>query len=442
MRSKLVFALVLVLAAACSKSPDEPTFDNPFDPNGSAPGTGYGLEVVTGGQQVVMTWDNLSGVFSYDIYWSDTSDDLASMTLIEEQLEAPATTPKVQLIHEFFTAEKTNWYRIVGWEGVETGDPDFPFEAGRALEPSVAVALDIAAMVAPSGGITTTPTRFIELDVLTGVADSVEISNRRSFAGSVTIPVTPGQMGRIPWELATTLSEGGPAVGNNDDLQVHFRTRMAGSVGAADSSTIKVLFAPTLVVERGLRAQPGGFVMVDSLQTFSITSIAGQVMGSVVRNRLVDGSTTEYEFVEDVTPATLQDPVIVNWDPLTEAFRDNQLVSTMTSDFGFDASVVLLMKVPTALGDPTIEVVGGNFSTTRDIQVAVTSDQAGYVALSEEPDFAGTTFVAWADTLDYQLEDFFGTRFLYAAFSNPLLAETKVTSTLVSLVSPPARERP
>jgi hypothetical protein len=439
MKTKFVFALVLLLAAACSKTPDEPAFENPFDPNGSAPGTGYGLGVITGGKQIVMTWDNLPGVYSYDVYWSDETDELESMELIEDQLPAPVATPKVQFTHKSFTAEKTNWYRIVGWEAVETGGPDDPPEVGRAMEPSVAVALDIEALVAPAEGITTTPTRLIELEVLTGVANSVEISNRRSFFESETIPVTAGVDTTISWKLATTLWEGGPDVGNNDDLWIHFRTRMAGSVGAADSSSIKVLFSPKLLVERGLRPVSGGHVMVDTDQRCLIGEVPGQSFGDVWLELTSDDGKS-WEQVREIPVDS--DTVKVDFQPDVEEVLDHRLALTMTSDFDFSATTTLRMNYPPPVGDPGIEIVGGNYTTTDTLQVLLTCENAGLFIISEDPSFAGGVWQPWESEIEYVLEDTTpGLRFIYAAFQNPILGETKVTSVLVTFVQPPARER-
>jgi hypothetical protein len=249
----------------------------------------------------------------------------------------------------------------------------------------------------------------------------------------------------VPWELATEIWEADSlrAVENRDELQVHFRTRMAGSTGAADSTVVQVLFTPSLTTERGIRSFPGRLSMVDSLQVLAIAELEGQSLDKVERYRFDPdaGSTGQWVFVEDVTPPTVQDPVEILWDPQVEDPVDARIAATLTSDFGFDEVAIVDLDYPLPLGEPTIEILGGNFTTSRDIQVVVTCSDAGYVVLSEQPDFAGATWVAWADTLDYELEDVFGTRFLYAAYNNPLLAETKVASTLISLVSPPARER-
>jgi hypothetical protein len=440
---RLALALALIALAACSKTPDEPTFDNPFDPNGSAPGTGYGLEVITSGQTVVMTWDNLPGVFSYDVYWSDASDDPSSMTLIEEQLEAPSIAPKIQYTHGVFTAETTNWYRIVGWEAVETGDPDTPFQAGRAMEPSVAIALDVSALLAPSDGLTTTATRFIDLDVLTGLADSVEISNRRSFDGSVTVVVTPGEVARIPWELATEVRDAGTLrdVENNDDLWVHFRTIEGGVTGPQDSTSVKVLFSPKLTVERGLRPAAGGNVMVDTDQRCLIGAVPGQSLGSV-RLELTRDAGRTWEQVREIPVSALTDTVKVFFDPGVEEALDHRLVSTMFSDFGFSATATLRMNYPLSMGDPAIEIVGGSHTTADTLQIVPTCDNAGLYIVSEDPGFAGGVWQPWEAEITYPLVDTTpGLKFVYAAFQNPILGETRVTSTFVTLVEPPARLR-
>ena len=439
MRTGLVITLILALAAigACSKAPDEPTFDNPFDPNGTNPGTGYGLQVSIGGQTIIMTWNNLVGVGSYLVEWQDDAGEWVNLS-DTGRIVAPSFGPRVQYLHQKFTTERTNWYRVTGW--VEELDEDGEILDETAIVPSVEVALDIEAMVAPVGGQFFTPTRYIELELLTGSADEVEVSSDADFAESTIFPVTPGVLERVPWTLPTTVVDAGSTrpVENRDALPIYFRTRMAGSMGASDTTAVEVRFVPVLEPVRGLRANPGGLYMVDSLQVLDIPTIAGATVLSVERYHDIDGTWT---FVEDITPAGVGDPVNVFFDPASEEPVDNRVAAEVSSDFGFTEFAITDLKYPLPLGDPEMEIIDGSYTTSRDIRVAVTCANAGYVILSEQADFAGATWTAWADTLDYQLEDVFGTRFLFAAYNNPLLAETKVTSTLVSLVSPPARAR-
>jgi hypothetical protein len=75
---------------------------------------------------------------------------------------------------------------------------------------------------------------------------------------------------------------------------------------------------------------------------------------------------------------------------------------------------------------------------TLDIRVINTAANAGYILLSEFPDFSDSISYIWADTVEYTLADTLGARFLFAAFSNPILTQTVVTSTPVTLVSPPS----
>ena len=426
----VIALLGLAVLGACSRTPDEPTFENPFDPEGTSPGSGYGLIVESRGDSIVMTWDNLPGVVGYRVYWSSDTPDFDDMELISGTVSIfpPASGPRVEFSHRDFLAEKTNWYRIVGRTRVEIAPGDTL--TVQMLE-SGPVAIDVSVMVQPSEGQTFTPTRFIDLFVLTGLADSVEVSQARSFAGSTVIPVMPGQSSIVPWAL--------PLVSEDlTDLWVHFRTRGAGSIGSADSFAIQARFSPQMSIERGLRFGPGGQFVVDTLQIFNIEDTPGQILDQVVRYRTGPDSLI---FVEDVTPASLTDPVVVMWDAVDEELIDGQLRATLLSDFGFSSDAVIDLRIPGAVGEPEIEIVEGPFPTTRDIRVVSTVANAGYILLSEQPDFAGATWVTWADTVDYQLEDVLGARFLFAAFSNPVLIETRVTSTPVTLVSPPTAPR-
>lgn len=439
MKSRALLLAILLLAAvgACSRDPGDPAFDNPFDPNGTAPGTGYGLVVEARGDSVVMTWDNLPDVQSYQVFWSDASsalEDMEQLTSAEAPVLPPANTPRVEYTHRSFTAERTNWYRIVGTTTF-TGASGVPIEA--TMVASQPVAVDISVLVLPVGAITTTPTRFIELDLLTGVADSVEVSNQRDFGASTVFGVVPAQTERVAWELP-------PVDEDRTDLWVHFRTRTASSVGPADSLAIQARFDPRVRPVRGLRLDPASrsLVMVDTLLVFTLDDVAGQSLGRVVRERRVAGSDPpRYEFVEDLTPASVDDSVRVHWDPAVEPAVGGRVKAVLSCDFGFADSSSVDLVLPTAVGPAEIEIVGGEVTTSRDIRVRCTAPEAGYVLLSEQPDFSTGTWAAYTDTLDYQLEATLGFRFLFAAFSNPVLGETVVTSTPVTLVSPPAPAR-
>lgn len=429
MSNRWITLTILVLAAlgACSRTPDEPAFDNPFDPQGTDPGGGYGLTAIAQGSVVTLSWDNLPNVVSYVVLWSPDSPDSADMVPISPAGEPvlPTETPRIQFLHEGFVAEKTNWYRVVGQTEVEYGPGAGLRTSMLASQP---VGVDITVLVEAADGATRTATRSILVDLLTGVADSVELSNEATFSGSTVFGVTPAVGTRVPWTLPL-VSE------NRTDLWVHFRTRTAGATGSADSFAIQALFDPSLLFERGVRTAPGGAFMVDTLQVYRFAPVPGQVLQSVVRRGVAAADSSE--FSRDITPASVDDPVLVHFDPQVEAVVDGSLVATLQSDFGFSVTDSLPLRVPAAVGEPAVALVGGAFTTTRDVEVINTAANAGYVLLSEAPDFSGGTWVTWADTLAYQLEATLGFRFLYAAYSNPLLAETAVTSTPVTLVSPP-----
>lgn len=439
-----VIALLFALAAfgACSRTPDEPTFDNPFDPNGTNPGGGYGLEVTASGLAVTLIWDNVPGIAGYDLYRSDQGPEFAGMALIESGIQPQVGAPKVSYADSTFTAQETNWYRLRGSD-----------EEGLALTPSTPVAIDISVLVAPSDGFASTPTRVIDLDILTGVATTVEVSNLGTFEESELIPVRPGELdGYEGWELATSIYD--PELGRfrnvrqNDDLYVHFRAVEGQTVGPADSSVVKVSFTPGMTIERGVRATPGILTMVDVTQQFRIDDVPEQVLVSVVRN-VRNAEDTAWVERDSFPGQALGDSIVVDWDPTEEPFVANQIVATLRSDFGFEETAELELQVPTELGDPSIEMVGGTVVTpdTDFIQFLPTGENAGIVYLSEDPAFPNPLEYVWdvraeAFVIEYPLVDkTLGKRDLYAAFSNPILGEAKVAQLTFFVVEPPARGR-
>jgi hypothetical protein len=434
MRIRLLLVVLLGLAVlgACTRTPDEPGFDNPFDPAGTNPGGGYGLRVESRGGDIVMTWDNLPGVTGYSVYWSSDSPDFRGMTRIAETVPIVEGSLLIEFSHQDFLAEKTNWYRIQGRTLVDAfpGDPDPALVDVLESDP---VAIDITVLVYPSEGQTSTPTRFIDLFVLTGVAGEVEISNARTFVDARLVPVTPGTPDTVSYSLPDNLDE------NLTDLWVHFRTRTRSSVGAADSFAIQARFSPQLTIERGLRTGPGGPFMVDTTQIFGFDDLEGAELIEKVQRKRLDGSGSMV-VVEDIPPPGLNEPIELDLqgDVTSGVVADGQLVVTLLSDFGFSSEVVIDLRVPESIGEPQIEIVGGSIVTDPKISVLSTAANAGFILLSESPAFADSTSYLWVDSaVVYLLDDTPSVGFLFAAFSNPILQQTRVTSTPVTLVSPP-----
>jgi hypothetical protein len=431
------FALVavgLAVLGACSRDPGDPAYDNPFDPDGTNPGTGYGLLVEVRGDSVVMTWDDLEGVLGYHVYWSDVSSGLSDTVRIttSTSLVPPNdSAPRVQYSHRKFTAERTNWYRVAGLRRFDGGTRE------ETMEPSAPVPVDISVLVLPTGAITATPTRLIGLDVLTGAAGAVEIANDRDFADARTYPVNPGEATQVEFEL--------PGVeADRTDLWVHFRALDQGSASPADSFAIQARFDPRLETVSGLRLDPSTRrrVMVADTMVFSFAPVDGQLLDRVYRQRVTEdtagSSTPEYEDVEEIV-ASLDAPFDVIWDPQVEPPRSGRLKAILTSDFGFADSVTVELAYPDSIGTPSIEVVGGQVTTSEVIEVRCVAASAGYVHLSTSPDFSTGAPVPFADTVDYTLEVGPGSHLLYALFTNPILpGETAVAVAPVILVSPPA----
>lgn len=445
MRSRRFLVVLLALAAlgSCTRDPGDPAYDNPFDPQGTDPGGGYGIMLEVRGDEVVMSWDNVSGIANYRVYWSDLTPDLEGMEEItSEPVPAPEGTPRVEYVHDTFTPESTNWYRVVG-------EASFLDENGVQIRasaiPSDPVAFDIDVLAFPSDNRVVTPTRQLQLDLLTGSADSVELSNRADFLASTVFAVQPSEQTQVDWLLPTEVPDASAPgsvrpVEEADRLRVHFRSRTGSSVGPADSFGIQVRFDPRLLVEQGMRIDVGGRFVADTLVVMTIVPVDGQGLERVVRE-IQPAGQDGWGVVEDLTPASIDDLVEVPLDLQLDRDADHRVKAFLTCDFGFVDSASVDLELPTALGQPSIQIVGGELTTTRDIRVRCVASQAGYVLFSEQPDFSTGTRVAFADTLDYQLEAGLGTRTLYAAFSNPFLAETVVTSTPVTLVSPPAPAR-
>ena len=401
----LTVGLLLALAA-CTTKPDAPRRDNPFDPAGEDPGSGYGLSATVQGDSVLLTWSDLPEVVAYTVFHSASSPAFEDMVAATGLSAVSRTGVVATAVHRDFAPEATNYYRVQGTTSVP-------------LQASVAVAVDVPALLSPASGSASTSTRFVRLRALTGTADRLEVSNAADFSASTIVTVTPG----VPTEFDWTL----PPVDTPGTLVwIHHRPLSGTGTGSADSLALTARFSPSLTPVRGQRfsATAAANVAVDTLVVFQPTGLG------IVGLRVVDPDSVVTVVTDPLAPVQLAlAPTATGPATWTAVF---------TGDFGYEVSQGVTLTPATEITDVSIEVAGGVTTTTDpQIELVVHADGAGEMILSELPDFADTSWQAFADTVTFTLSSGVGDKTVFAAFRNPFVSERPTSRADITLLAPP-----
>lgn len=389
----LAFAAAGLLSAlvGCSSRPDEPSFDNPFDPEGTGPDP-YDLraEVVDG--EVRLQWSDDEAVTAWTVYHSTVSPNELS-ALGELTVERPAENDLATAVHTDFSPARTNWYRV---QGQLAGGELLPLALGAAAEVNPPPLVRLA-----GDDPTSTATRSIELELRTDVGDAIELSNSADFSDPQNVPTTPGELTTVAWTLPAA-EEGGQI------LSVHFRNRVGGSVGVVDSLQLTVRFAPTLTFLEGGRLGETSLTAVDTSVTLTV---GGE---GVTRARL--------SFAEDALASAPWDdtPESLDWSIPLSVVEADTVYGEIESDFGF-TEITTLSYVPAIEVGPASLTVVDSAETTTEAQVELVSvaEGAGEMILSEDAAFADATWTAFADTTVFTLSDGAGEKTIFGRYRSP-----------------------
>ena len=401
-RSAWFFASAVALAlAACSDVPDTPTANNPFDPAGDNPGSGYQLSAVVTGDSVTLSWPDRD-VLSWVVRHSSTTDDFTQMADISVTNVVSRVGGTATLVHKGMVRESVNYYAVRG-AGMVAGVP---------------VALDIPALFSAAGGIRNVATRTVQLEVRTGVAEQVEVANTPDFTGATLFDVVAAQRTLLPWTLGFASAAG-------ETLRVYGRTRTGSSSGPVRQVRFTANFNPALSPVAGQRIAPTGLVVVDTVVVLQATGdgIVDLVLRQNGDETVIDDPSAAFELT---VPASTSSAL--------------QWTADFGGDFGYRVPRTITLTPATQIGVASLSVVGGAQTTTqRSIRLLATAAGAGQVIVSEDAGFTDAAWVAFADTLDFELSEGFGQKTIFAAFRNPFVVDRPVASVAITYVVPPAR---
>jgi hypothetical protein len=385
-----VVSPLVVLAAvgsACSDKPDAPVFDNPFDPQGSGPDP-FELTATLAGDSIRLEWIDREDfpIASYAVWWDTLGPPSVGAPLSEITISTSGGLATA--FHRDFLANRPNWYRV---------------EARDAAGEGSSLSLPAAAVIVPpprvrlAGGVRSTPTRFVQLELLSDAGDEVELAHAPDFSDGLREAIEPGKVRTVDWELP-------PVASNSEDVEIFVRGLAAGAPGQSGSVIIDVSFAPRPSTASGSTS------IADTVVTLIVNDLGVERMRFALSAEALTAAPWK-----PGAPST-----VIRW-PL-EIEESRRVHAEFESDFGFaivDSSLSLTPDL--SVESASMEIDGGEeFTFSRTVQIVSSAPGAGYVRFSEDPSFAGTSFVSYADTMVYELiSPGAGEKTVYGQFTNP-----------------------
>ncbi len=395
MHRPLILAWLVLLAVlavfGCSENPEEPRFDNPFDP--SNPEDPFNLIAVVVDNAVLLSWTHPAGydIVSYDVMRSSDGLFYEPLATIDAPTSASGT----------FTDENpiptgTSYYKLVARNSQQE----------QSVVSQVAAAtVDVPLLVRVADGGETTRTRFARVRVRATGFEVARISQTDDFAAAQTVAFVGDSAVVEAWDL-------GPAAANGDTLRVHacaLQTIMIDGTPvtvSTDTSTVAVIvsFRPTLDLPAGVTTVPD--LIVD-------LAVGGGPTG-MTRLRLAP-TRAELAAAPWLPPAAIVEDYVLRDTPqpqlvfaqfeseFSPAFTvvDSQLV---TPDLLTTVSFALDLPSNRVISDPSVRVLSAAVATQMRI--------------STDPGFRNAPWLAYADTATVVVPAEPGFHVVYAQYRN------------------------
>ena len=427
MRTWLAVALVVAFTVAgCSRDVDPPVYDNPFDPAGAQPGTGWNLSATVAGDSVVLTWRNIlpnttvlnpDGTLSTYKLLHSTDEPVPTDPATDVRYATPSANQPIRATHFGFDPQRANYYRVVG-EGV-------------VIEGSTVVAVDQSGTpvsVIPVGGAATANSRSIDLLVRGTVSDAVQFAFTEAFEDVQTFAIEPGVRTRVTVQLPTFPSDGA-------QQEIFYRGTTGGVPGATGSISIRASFNPSVRPLSGIRLsrERSRNVAVDSTVVVEVVGdgITGLEVYNFAPNNPAQRDTNLVAAPDPVGPVTL--PLDVPRGGAEGAGAWNWLF-VVDSELGYSKNVTFTLEPAGAIRGAEIEVLEGPVVRGGRVTLVATADQAGSMLISEEVPPLSATWQAFADTFAFDLSSGDGEKTIYAYFANDFSDELSVAVTRTTRV--------
>jgi hypothetical protein len=395
MRRRFVLLWLVLLAAlvvfGCSKNPEEPRYDNPFDPRN--PEDPFNLSAAVTGSSVVLTWTHPAGydIVSYDVLRSGDDAVYDLLATIDAPTSASGTFSDTSPI-----PTGISYYKLAA------RNSDLEQTAESQV---VAASVDVPLLVRVADGTVFTRERYVRVRIRAIGYEVARIAQTEDFAGAQTVAFVGDSAVVEVWDL-------GPADADNDILKVYacalHTIEIGGEPVTISTDTTEVVlavsFRPTLEMPTGVTTVPD----------LNVDLAVGGGPAGITRLRL---APTRAELVDApwLTPAALIRDYVLRDTP-----QPQLVFAQFESEFSPSFTVVdSQMVTPDQLTTVTfrLDLPSNRVISNPSVRVFSTA-VATLMRFSTDPAFSDTPWLAFNDTSTVTLPAEPGFHVVYAQYRN------------------------
>ncbi len=370
--------------AGCEKSPDLTHLSNPFDPASDTGGDGLQIRALTSPNQVILTWNQPQdmGITEYFIYQGDTPDGPFDEIAVVAQSAAASGT----FIYNYPSPTQTHWFVAQAF----TADGGFSMTSN-----AVPATADVGPTVVIGDTVTTLATRYPELSITVGFGDSLLIALNENFTDALRVQAAPPGT-----PLIVTSLDLGPTT-LPDTFKIHVKSFDSLVSSTPTVMTLPVAFGPT-----------------HSLIGASRLNLASRTVDLAITATGVESMRFASNEAELAT---------ADWVPGAAEFYGYELDDTATTqsiwaqylgDFGLTTTAELSVRAD-LLGGASFQLrLPSNRVVSQLTVLAELSAHATEVRLAESATFTDVPWLAYEDTLSFQLSPTEGHKTVYVQFRN------------------------
>ncbi|MCP4572549.1 MAG: hypothetical protein GY838_09390 [bacterium] len=412
----LIIALVLaallpaVLAhlTGCERTPDDPVYGNPFDPESPEGGDGLQVRAEVVGNNIKVSWTHHRNRDIAEYILDHRTDQTVEWTNLVDTLLNEDNMTLFELWHELPEPNRTHYYIVQAL----TADGEFSLTGYATPAAASAPPLVFA-------GLTNSeiPSRYLDLKIVTGEGDSIRVADNPGFTGAVVVPTAaPGDSAYVTWDYGLHAA--------GDTFRIYAQSFTDGGY-ASDvyDSKLTVKFEPEVEVLGGVSAG---------------TSIKTPY---VVNDLVIDSRGVEQmRFAADAAALAT-----APWIPGADVHEDFVLQATpniqsiwceFQGDFGFDYTKELQVRADLLTSAGIALMLPTNRVTTHTRVGVISSAAATEMRFTDGPDFTG---VPWRPFATPDSVDFTGTPgpvMIYGQFRNDWTDSPVVTDSLIFTLLP------
>ncbi len=404
----LASTLLTVAVPGCAKRPADPSWSNPFDPDGPDHGDPWRVRAILSGNTIEVLWDAVTaqGIDHLEVLHSTdgTHYDVANANPIGRQMISFQHTKDSPSPPAF---NAVNWYKVRAVDAagnVSSLSREAPAET--LIGPYLAIA----------GGASATATRHVSLTIRTTVGDTLEVAADSLFTSALKLQAVAGGEDQTIADYDL-----GPAAGNNVLKSVWVRVKTGSVFSPLAHATIRTAFQPVLRLATSAPTLATRRVTVQYTAAGVVEArLAADVDSAVARAALATAAP--------VTPDSISGGNAYFTGTLLTANGQRQWIyGRMTGDFGY-AWIDTTHALPDNLQSATFTLAGGAAVTAVDTVALASSAVATQMRFSEDPSFTGVPWLTYAPSIQFALTPAPGLKTVYGEFRNDWFTAARVDS--------------